>query len=239
MSISEKVLQLKQDFDEVHNKGYEDGKNSVVQFDRYLQNGSTLVGLGIFNNNEIELNLDNMTGLHSFLYEQKEQYKNTAVEHLIINCPNTVTNIQQAVRCTGACTDTVLKKVTFNFSTQSITNCFQTFGNRQALETIDGVPLDFSSNTTNNIQPFVNCYSLKNFKVVKNSINKTFLVAHSNLLSTDTIQSIIDGLATVSTAQTLTLHNNLKILQSQVDSANAKGWTVAGGTVVSEEEYYA
>ena len=40
------------------------------------------------------------------------------------------------------------------------------------------------------------------------------------------------------TTKTLTLHANHKILQSQVDSANAKGWTVAGGTVVSEEEYY-
>lgn len=38
--------------------------------------------------------------------------------------------------------------------------------------------------------------------------------------------------------KTLTFNTNHKILQSQVDSANAKGWTVAGGTVVSEEEYY-
>ena len=40
------------------------------------------------------------------------------------------------------------------------------------------------------------------------------------------------------TTKTLTLHANQQILQSQVDSANAIGWTIAGGTVVSEEEYY-
>ena len=50
--------------------------------------------------------------------------------------------------------------------------------------------------------------------------------------------SIINGLAVVETTRTLTLPTNLKILQSQVDSANAKGWTIAGGKVVSEEEYY-
>lgn len=38
-------------------------------------------------------------------------------------------------------------------------------------------------------------------------------------------------------ARTITLHANQKILQTQVDRANEKGWTIAGGTVVSEEEY--
>ena len=93
--------------------------------------------------------------------------------------------------------------------------------------------------TASNTNAFPSCVSLKEVRFVPNSIKVSIKFANSNLLSTDTIQSIIDGLATVSTAQTLTLHNKLKILQSQVDSANAKGWTVAGGTVVSEEEYYA
>ena len=72
----------------------------------------------------------------------------------------------------------------------------------------------------------------------ENTIGVSISFAWTRPLSAESIQSIIDGLATVETAQTLTLHANVKILQSQVDSANAKGWTVAGGTVVSEEEYY-
>ena len=84
---------------------------------------------------------------------------------------------------------------------------------------------------------FNNANALREVRFVEKTIGGSFSFT-STVLSAESIQSIIDGLATVETAQTLTLNANLKILQSQVDSANAKGWTVAGGTVVSEEEYY-
>ena len=57
-------------------------------------------------------------------------------------------------------------------------------------------------------------------------------------LTLESLTAIFNALPTVTTTKTLTLHANHKILQSQVDSANAKGWTVAGGKVVTEEEYY-
>ena len=78
---------------------------------------------------------------------------------------------------------------------------------------------------------------MREIRFVENSISIPLTFTSSNL-SPDSKNSIFNGLATVETAMTLTLPANLKILQSQVDSANAKGWTVAGGTVVSEEEYY-
>ena len=79
---------------------------------------------------------------------------------------------------------------------------------------------------------------LEDIEFVPNTIKLSISFSAHKLLTNKSKQSIFDGLATVETAQTLTLHANLKILQSQVDSANAKGWTVVGGTVVSEEEYY-
>ena len=66
----------------------------------------------------------------------------------------------------------------------------------------------------------------------------SFSVSGCPKLTKESIAGIFNALPTITTAKTLTLHANAKILQSQVDSANAKGWTVAGGTVVSEEEYY-
>lgn len=109
------------------------------------------------------------------------------------------------------------------------------------LKTI-GEPLDllyFSENTAESrISMFYNSVALENVRIVPESIKKCFICAHTSVLTAESIQSIFDGLATVETAQTLTLHKDAKILQSQVDSANAKGWTIAGGTVVSEEEYY-
>lgn len=110
----------------------------------------------------------------------------------------------------------------------------------KTLKTILG-ELDLSKCTTSSA--YANAFTssnslLEDIRFVPNTIKLSVSFAYQQYLSGASIQSIIDGLATVETAQTLTLHANVKILQSQVDSANAKGWTVAGGTVVSEEEYY-
>jgi hypothetical protein len=109
------------------------------------------------------------------------------------------------------------------------------FENCPNLETVS--ELDFS-NAISSTTPFKNCTSLVNVSFKSESIKDSLAIHHSPLLSNDSKQSIFDGLATVTSAKTLTLHADVKILQSQVDSANTKGWTVAGGTVVSEEEYY-
>jgi surface protein len=67
----------------------------------------------------------------------------------------------------------------------------------------------------------------------------TFKVNGCPNLTVESLSAIFNALPTLAegVTKTLTLHANHKILQSQVDSANAKGWTVAGGTVVKEEEY--
>jgi hypothetical protein len=215
-----------------YERGFEDGKNSVVQLERYLKGNPQIVGLGGFKSSEVELNFENLTSFNSFCYCQNEQYKNTIVEKLVIKCSNTVVeNLSQMLRCSNSCVDMVLKKVTLNFSTQYATNFFQSFGNCQAIETIDGVPFDFSSSTTTTIQPFVNCYALKEFEVVKNTIEKSFLIAQSPNLSTDTIQSIIDGLAdlTGGTAQTVDFHADVvaKLTAEQITQIYYKNWSVS------------
>lgn len=122
-------------------------------------------------------------------------------------------------------------------NTQNITHWAGTFSNARALHTIE--ILDFSSCASALSGTFEYCTSLINLKFALQTIKRSISFVHCSKLSVESRQSIFDGLATVTTAQTLTLNPQLKILQSQVDSANAKGWTVAGGTVVSEEEYYA
>ena len=49
----------------------------------------------------------------------------------------------------------------------------------------------------------------------------------SSYLSAESIQSIIDGLAYVETAQTLTLHKNIVVTDEQKATINTKGWTLA------------
>lgn len=120
-------------------------------------------------------------------------------------------------------------------NTHNNKNAVQIFHNCANLSKVVG--LDFTSveDATN---AFFNCSSLKDITFVAKTIKVDTSFAYSPLLTNESKQSIIDGLATVETAQTITFHKDVKILQAQVDSANAKGWTVAGGTVVSEEEYY-
>lgn len=170
---------------------------------------------------------------------------NTTVEHITINCPNQVSS----ARClfgadSGNIFDTKLKRITLNTDTSKCTGFYNGFKNLRALEVIDGIPLDLSSVIGTGTYPSLNGifdfdYALKEVRFVEKTIKRNINFGTCADLSNETKQSIFDGLAIVDTVNTLTLHANTKILQSQVDSANAKGWTVAGGVVVSEEEYYA
>ena len=137
----------------------------------------------------------------------------------------------------GSCFSTC-KKLTrlVGINTLSATNITEMFLNCTSLESITE-PFNISKVTEAN-KTFNNCAKLKDIRFVAETIKVSISFPSSSLLTAESIQSIIDGLATVETARTLTLHANTKILQSQVDSANAKGWTIAGGTVISEEEYY-
>lgn len=98
------------------------------------------------------------------------------------------------------------------------------------LEVIDGYPLNLSV-SGNNGNMFFWCDNLKEVRFVPNSIYKKISCSHSPNLSTDTIQSIIDGLAdlTGGTAQTLTLHANVgaKLTDEQKATITAKNWTLA------------
>lgn len=128
-----------------------------------------------------------------------------------------------------------LKKVILT-NTQGVQDWRNAFNECRKLVSIETLDLSGATVAFNNT--FGNCYDLETIKIVPETIKINISFWQSSKLSAESKQSIFDGLATVTTAQTLTLPTNLKILQSQVDSANAKGWTVAGGTVVSEEEYY-
>lgn len=196
--------------------------------------------LNIFDKSEVVLDLDNATSLRDIfaIPSNIHSAQNTTVEHITINCKKTITDMYRAFYCYYN-NDNTLKQITLNVDTGNLEAFNNVFVGCKALETIDGTPFNFSNSKTFT-QTFRLCSALKDFRVLANSIYYSISVSECTYLSTDTIQSIIDGLAdlTGGTAQTLTFHKDVKLLQSQVDSANAKGWTIAGGTVVSEEEYY-
>lgn len=200
-----------------------------VELDRYLKN-ATFTSLNIFGKSVVELNFDNLSTMVDLFYINAAKNTNTTVEHLTINCPNLITQMLRAFYCNSVTTyDFVLKYLTLNVNTKNC-NYFQyAFSNLRALETIDGTPLDFSAVTTvAQMGAFNNCIALVDVRFVANSIPLSISFATCENLSTNTIRSIIEGLATVDTAQTLTLYSTVgaQLTDTQKATITAKNWTL-------------
>ena len=105
------------------------------------------------------------------------------------------------------------------------------FNGRISLEIING-EFDLSEITSSNSQGnmFNNCFSLREVRFIQGSIKYSLSVASSSQLSDESIQSILDGLATVSSTQTLFLNSAVyaKLTEEQKQSATDKGWTITG-----------
>jgi hypothetical protein len=110
------------------------------------------------------------------------------------------------------------------FSTKNIKEYNSTFTNCWNLKKIVGV-LDFSSATK--VVMFSSCNNLEEVTFEPNSLSVSISLSSTSKLTSKSIQSIIDGLATVETAQTLTLHKNIVLTDEQKATINAKGWTLA------------
>ena len=198
---------------------------SGVELERGLKT-ATFTDLNIFGKKEVELNFDNMT---SFMNCFVADNQNTTVEHITINCPNAVISTQSMFYCTNNTKDLTLKRVTLNFDTSNSANCQHMFTYCQALETIDGQPLNFSGITVaSRTGAFTQCIGLVDVRFEENSIPLSISFVNCANLSTDSIQSIIDGLATVDATQTLTLHSTVgaKLTDTQKATITAKNWTL-------------
>ena len=109
----------------------------------------------------------------------------------------------------------------------SMSKAQETFSGCYDLHTIVGT-IDFSQ-CSGFINAYSSCSKLVNVEFLPNNIFYSISFAQSPLLSDESIQSIIDGLATVETAQTLTLHTNVKakLTESQIAQITSKNWTLA------------
>lgn len=118
-----------------------------------------------------------------------------------------------------------LKSVDFVNSTSKVTNFSGLFAGKTMLETVKGLDL---SSATNLASMFANCSNLKNITFVENSIKINFNLGSSSLLSDESIQSLINGLATVETAQNLTIHNDIatKLTDEQKTTITSKNWNI-------------
>lgn len=86
-------------------------------------------------------------------------------------------------------------------------------------------PMDISQVTTT--QNAFACDNLIEVRFVSETIKISINFSRCSKLSAQSIQSIIDGLATVTTAQTLTINSTIILTDAQKASITAKGWTLA------------
>ena len=91
------------------------------------------------------------------------------------------------------------------------------------IETIEE-PLDISQ-VTQTLNAFA-CDNLTEIRFVSGTIKVNIDFSRCAKLSAQSIQSIIDGLATVTTAQTLTLNSAIVLTDAQKSNITAKGWTL-------------
>lgn len=237
LEFKKRINSLQSSIETVTDESYEDLTGAVKDLKRFAK-ARDYVNWGMAKNKNTQNNL-----FHDTNVDDVSMFDFSPVTYwtdMFSNCKQLIhivadaSNATNMTRTYSNCSNT--KIITLNNTSKNKT-FNATFNLCRALETINGL-LDFSSATAINDTVFNDCVALKNMTVAPNSIGKSITFYSCRALSPESTQSIFDGLAIVTTAQTLTLPPNLKILQSQVDSANEKGWTVAGGTVVSEEEYY-
>ena len=122
-----------------------------------------------------------------------------------------------------------MKKITFSPKVK-VTRIILGFNGRYSLQTIVG-ELDFSECEPGQQQnPFNGCASLIEVRFTPESIKQNLSFTQSSQLSDESIQSILDGLANVSTTQTLSLNSAVyaKLTEEQKQSATDKGWTITG-----------
>lgn len=106
----------------------------------------------------------------------------------------------------------------------NVVGCFMSCSK---LKTVLGI-IDLE-NSTNNVNFVIGCSSLENIRFKENSIKLAINFANVPLLSEASIQSIIDGLATVETSQTLSFHADVKakLTEQQIATITSKNWTLA------------
>ena len=113
-----------------------------------------------------------------------------------------------------------------SINTQNVTNMSYMFRGCTTLVTI---PLLDATKATNMSYMFDECPALQEVRFVSGTIKVNLSLSASPNLSDESIQSIIDGLATLSKAQTLTLHATVKakLTEEQIAQITAKNWTLA------------
>ena len=232
MNISEQIstnLQtIAENEQKVFDAGYEKGKSeggdlNAVNYAKVIQ----FTDDDWAESDTVEIDIPNVTTLNNLF----NGFWFKKIQHLIIRTEKPITSCRGMFWLSGDNnTPETLTTITLEIDTSQCTDFSSMFYKCRGLVEIKGNPLDFSSATSIG---GLNNYSnkIQSFRVVAGSIKVNINVSYSQMLTAETIQSVIDGLAdlTGSTAQTITWSANVKakLTDEQKATITGKNWTIA------------
>jgi hypothetical protein len=211
-----------------YNEGYENGKNSVIDFGRYAS--TVRFSSSDWAKEETVLNLDRATAINQLWYG----FTDYTVKHLTVNCLEPIIYMNRAfyLAADNYLYPNSMEHITINADTSQCSTFEQAFGYMYNLKVIDGTPLDLSSSSNNKM--FLGVSNLEEVRFAKETIKINSTLNSSQKLSLESLLSILHGLKDYSEdtsggTRTLTLGttNLEKLTDEQKAIATEKGWTLA------------
>ena len=211
-----------------YSRGYGEGYEKGGNVTRYMRNFQAQFSDVVFPEGyEMDLAISGSfynSTINQFIYRAK------GIRKLKLSCVQKGATITADYAFAGSGSDqSPLEVVDLSDFGCIISSASVIFAYSPKLKTIIG-ELDFSA-CTRFISPFVECDGLEDVRFVVGCLKASISFDKSQLLSAESIQSIIDGLAdlTGGTAQTLTLHATVKakLTEAQIAQITSKNWTLA------------
>lgn len=225
-TLAEQVVNaLKTDFDEVYQAGVEKGKAESVDLFEYALCLYNTFRYTTFNEGaEIVLNLGTKSSGDYFNQCFFQSFmESTGLKSIKINTryKGFATNFNNFLYKVSS-----VEEVDLSNCEPALNSLSQAFFQCNNLRSIKG-KLDVTS-CTSFPNSFYMCYALEDVEFAKESINAGIQFGQSSLLSDASIQSIIDGLATVETQQTIAFHTDVKakLTEEQKATISAKNWVL-------------
>lgn len=215
------------DYDTAYNEGYDKGytDGETIGYNNGIANAPNSLEYATYTqmlfkdatfpeNYELTLNLPNITFISSMFQNAKNIVKATIKG----NTAGTILN------CASSFANTSLVMIDLTEFNMNVGNAVKMIGDSRALQEVKGtIDLTECAGMTNFA---LYCYELKEIRFKANSIKLSISFSNSSKLSAESVQSIIDGLATVETAQTLTLHSSIVLTDEQKAQISSKNWTL-------------
>ena len=224
--INRKTEQIMLNVPKVYEAGQNAGGGESVP--NYLYYGtrfdSTFVGAVFPENFEFVLRVQRLSAVNS-LNGTFNNCSNLKSIKLINENPNDLVLNMQNTFAIASGNSPTLEIIDITGFNRKFSTCLNTFRYQKKLKSVFGkIDLSACISTANMFQ---NCEALEDVEFESETIKLSISFAQSSKLSANSIQSIIDGLATVTTAQTITFHGSIVLTDTQKATISSKGWTLA------------